>query len=72
MATEKTKWVRALIDLPQFEARCGDPCEVPADEVDGLKKSGYVDDSTEAVAYAKREKAKADRRAEDAGAAAGK
>jgi len=45
--------VRALIDNDRLGLKAGAFAQVPAAELDGLKAEGAVDDSAEAVAYAK-------------------
>jgi hypothetical protein len=66
-----TKLVRALQDHPGLEGsfaafQCGKLAEVPTELVAGLKADGMIDDHPEAVAYAKKLKAKDDAAAAEA------
>lgn len=44
---------RALVDLPQFNAKAGDAFEAPAEDISALVASGQADDHPDAVSHAK-------------------
>lgn len=52
-APASTTEARALIDLPEFGAKCGALVHVPADRAQGMAEAGEIDTHPEAVAYAK-------------------
>jgi len=49
----ETVEARALVDLPDFDAKSGGLVVVPAADAKGMEQGGQIDTHPEAVAYAK-------------------
>jgi hypothetical protein len=52
-AVEGQAEARALVDLPEFEVRCGEAFAADAAVIESLVAGGMADASPEAIAYAK-------------------